>query len=562
MWRRGQVRGLAGVGRLRQWMARRPSSLRALGAPGRDDVSAAEQPWRSREMDLPMGDGGYALLARLSAGGMAELFLACRRGPAGIAHPVVVKRLRPEARRDPSIVRMFLREAWISARLQHPNVIRFHDFVFHEGRHHLVVEYVPGCDLAAAARAHFAEGRPFPLEAALEIGLGVLRALGHAHGLRDDAGSLVGLVHRDVSPQNVLLSLEGEIKLIDFGVAKMTATSGMEDAGPLGPAWPAGGAAPSSGAGTVKGKLGYVAPEQLRGQRIDARADLFAVGVILFELLTGRRLFHRKDDGATMRAVLSGEVPAIAPLRPACPALLEEAVRRALARDPEGRFETAADMEEVLAEVLVSLRSAPSGRDEPSSSERGLLAGQELAALVREVTSGRDRHRSMLARGCRRSAGLRCRQGSRPRGASRSGGGSRAAPASRSGEGSRAAPAIRSGEASRRTAERRPGDERDEATPRLRGLEGVASPPEDRSERGDLSDAMDAATPHWRDARPPRRFRLLSWLVIAAVTFAAGALAGRAIGATSAGSSSAQRPRGDSAETARSRAETHSAPRR
>ncbi len=113
----------------------------------------------------------------------------------------------------------------------------------------------------------------------------------------------------------------------------MTAMSSVEDAGPFGSPCSSGDAAPSSGAGTVKGKLGYVAPEQLRGQRVDARADLFAVGVILFELLTARRLFHRKDDGATMGAVLSGEVPAIAPLRPACPALLEEAIRRALARD-------------------------------------------------------------------------------------------------------------------------------------------------------------------------------------------------------------------------------------
>ncbi|WP_437738132.1 protein kinase domain-containing protein [Sorangium sp. So ce1335] len=525
-------------------------------------------------MDLPMGDGGYALLARLSAGGMAELFLACRRGSAGIAHPVVVKRLRPEARRDPSIVRMFLREAWISARLQHPNVIRFHDFVFHEGRHHLVVEYVPGCDLAAAARAYFAEGRPFPIEAALEIGLGVLRALGHAHGLRDDAGSLVGLVHRDVSPQNVLLSLEGEIKLIDFGVAKMTAMTGtgIEDAGPLGLAWCAGGAAPSSGAGTVKGKLGYVAPEQLHGQRIDARADLFAVGVILFELLTGRRLFHRKDDVATMHAVLSGEVPAIAPLRPACPALLEEAVRRALARDPEGRFETAAEMEEALAEVLASLRSAPGGRAEPSSSERGLLAGQELAALVRDVTSGRDRHRSMLVRGCRRSAGIRGRPGSRQPAASRPGEDSRQPAASRPGEDSRQ-PAARisgegsmplaariSGDAPRQSAERSSGGERGEATPRPRGLGGGA--PEDGSDRGDLVDARDAATPHWRDARPQRRVRLLPWLVIAAVTFAAGALAGRAIGATGAEPSRADRRRGEIAESARSGAESHSTPPR
>ncbi|CAN94107.1 Protein kinase [Sorangium cellulosum So ce56] len=470
--------------------------------PARSEGGAAGLPWRYREMDLPMGDGGYALLARLSAGGMAELFLACRRGPAGIAHPVVVKRLRPEARRDPSIVRMFLWEAWISARLQHPNVIRFHDFVVHEGRHHLVIEYVPGCDLAAAARALFAEGRPFPLEAAIEIGLGVLRALGHAHGLRDDGGKLVGLVHRDVSPQNVLLSLEGEIKLIDFGVAQMTGMSGTEEAGPFGSPCSSDDAAPSSGGGTVKGKLGYVAPEQLRGQRVDARADLFAVGVILFELLTARRLFHRKDDGATMGAVLSGEVPAIAPLRPACPALLEGAIRRALARDPEGRFETAAQMEEALAEVLASLRRAPSGGDEPSSSDRGLLAGQEIAALVREVASGRDRHRSLLVRGCRRAAGSRGRTGAR------------------------------------RIAAGRSGDDRGEVTPTLRGTDARASAPEEGSER---SEARSAVTPDWRDARPLRRARLLPWLVIAAVTFAAGALAGRAIGAFDGGAAPASR---------------------
>jgi eukaryotic-like serine/threonine-protein kinase len=330
-----------------------------------------------------MGEGGYALVARLSSGGMAELFLACRRGPAGIAQTVVVKRLRPEAQRDPSIVGMFLWEAWICARLQHPNVVRFHDFVFHEGRHHLVLEYVPGCDLAVAARSFFADGRTFAIEEVIEIGVGVLRALGHAHALRDDSGRHVGLVHRDVSPQNVLLSLQGEIKLIDFGVAKVARAPTMEARDSRSGSRRG---ERSAGVDLVRGKLGYVAPEQLRGQDVDARADLFAVGVILFELLTGRRLFHRQDDSATAHAVLSGEVPAITPLRPACPALLEEVVRRALAREPDGRFAHAADMEEALAEVLESLRATSSERGGGArSGERGVLAGQGLAALVSEV---------------------------------------------------------------------------------------------------------------------------------------------------------------------------------
>lgn len=373
------------------------------------------------DVDLPMGEGGYSLIGPLSAGGMAELFLACRCGPAGIAHPVVVKRLHPEARRDPSIVRMFLWEAWISARLHHPNVVRFHDFVIHEGRHHLVFEYVPGCDLAAAARSFFAEGRLFPIEEVIEIGVGMLRALGHAHALRDDRGRPMGLVHRDVSPQNVLLSLEGEIKLIDFGVAKLSSAAAMmeDEDGGSGPESGSQRGALSTGAGLVKGKLGYVAPEQLRGQEIDARADLFAVGVILFELLTGRRLFHRRDDSATVRAVLSGEVPAIAPLRPACPALLEEIVRRALAREPKARFADAAQMEEALAEVLASLRAAPSERRFTArSGERGVPAVEGLAALVREVAEGRERHRAVLSRCDRRRTGRPARAHSARRGGS------------------------------------------------------------------------------------------------------------------------------------------------
>lgn len=294
---------------------------------------------------------------------MAELFLGRRLGPGGIAHPVVIKRLRPEMERDPAMVRMFLREAWIMARLSHPNVVRFHDFLCHAGRHYLVMEHVPGCDLSAAARHQAALGRPFPILEAIAIGIGVLQALGHAHALRDDEGLPIGLVHRDVSPQNVLLSVEGEIKLTDFGVAKATAA----------------GAARDSGAGLVKGKLGYLAPEQLRGQPVDARTDLFGVGVILFELLAGRRLFQGSDEAAKVRAALAGEVPALLPLRPGCPALLEEVVRRALAREPAGRFESAARMADALADVQTSLRAEAGGR----------APGPTLGALVREVGAAR-----------------------------------------------------------------------------------------------------------------------------------------------------------------------------
>lgn len=324
-------------------MRRRGPAKRGARLPGR---FARPDP---RELRLPMGAGGYALAERIATGGMAELFLARREGPGGVAHPVVIKRLRPEMERDPAVVRMFLREAWISARLGHPNVVRFHDFVRHRGRHHLVLEHVPGCDLAAAARHLAAAGRPFPIPEAIGIALGLLRALGHAHALRDDDGCPLGLVHRDVSPQNVLLSREGEVKLADFGVA--TATAAPRD----------------SGAGLVKGKLGYLSPEQLRGGPVDARADLFGVGVILHELVAGRRLFHGDTEAEQLASALAGEVPALAPLRPECPALLEGIVRRALSRAPEDRFGSAAEMADALAEV---------GAAAPP---------QAIAALVREV---------------------------------------------------------------------------------------------------------------------------------------------------------------------------------
>ncbi|HVY48631.1 MAG TPA: protein kinase, partial [Minicystis sp.] len=191
---------------------------------------------------LPLGEGGYELGPKLASGGMAELFLAERVGPCGVRHPVVVKRLREEMLGDRTVVRMFVWEAWISSRLRHPHIVRFHDVVVVGGRHHLVLEYVEGCDLARLVKHVWRAGAQVPLLVAVDVAIAAARALDHAHRLRDDEGRSIGLVHRDVSPHNIVCSLAGEVKIIDFGVAKTTRVPR------------------DTGAGLIKGKLGYHAP--------------------------------------------------------------------------------------------------------------------------------------------------------------------------------------------------------------------------------------------------------------------------------------------------------------
>ncbi len=307
-----------------------------------------------------MGAGGYELVEQLGSGGMAEVFLARRRGLYAIEHTVVVKRLRDEFRGAPSVVKMFAWEAWISARLCHPNIVRFYDFVSHRGREHLVLEHVRGPDLATLGRTLTATKRVFPFRAVIEVGAGAARALAHAHALEDDEGVPIGLVHRDVSPQNILVSIEGEIKLIDFGVAKTTSAHVPRDTAP----------------GLVKGKLGYIAPEHLRGQPLDARGDVYALGVVLFEMLAGRPLFRRGADVEMIRQALELPIPSLAALRPDCPPALEAVVQRALAQDPRDRFESASAMEQALCAVGAELA------DEN--------AGPTLAELSREVYEAED----------------------------------------------------------------------------------------------------------------------------------------------------------------------------
>ena len=226
--------------------------------------------------------GKYVVRRKLAEGGMAEIYLAAALGPEGFEKDVVIKRVRPGLAGDPEFVRMFIAEARVASRLNHANLVHIFDFDKHEDTYYLAMEYVRGHSLWELRRRCQERGVAIPPMLVAQIGMEVARGLAYAHRLTDGGQSL-NLVHRDVTPHNVLLSFDGAVKLTDFGIAK------------------AGGHATTSG--MLKGKFAYMSPEQARGDALDARTDVFALGVTLWELLTGARLFEGDGDVAVLRAV-------------------------------------------------------------------------------------------------------------------------------------------------------------------------------------------------------------------------------------------------------------------
>jgi serine/threonine protein kinase len=276
--------------------------------------------------------GDYVIESKLSQGGMAEVFLA---HSSTHQRQVVVKSLFGD-RADAKMAAMMVEEARIAARLSHPNVVQVLDLVESEGRPFIVMEYLDGQNLRQLMHRAATTHRRLSPAAACRVVLDVLSALGYAHRRTDEEGAPLGLVHRDVSPANVLVTWSGHVKLIDFGVAKATrgADRGL------------------TRCGEIKGKVAYMSPEQIQRRPLDGRSDLFSMGIILWEALTLRRLFARKADFETLVAVMEGEVPAPSTFA-TLPVELDAICKKALSRDVGERYgsaeEMAADLEAVIA---------------------------------------------------------------------------------------------------------------------------------------------------------------------------------------------------------------------
>jgi serine/threonine-protein kinase len=295
--------------------------------------------------------GRYALFDKLAAGGMAVVHLGRLLGPVGFARTVAIKHLHPHFASSPEFVAMFLDEARLAARIRHPNVVATIDVVVDATEIFLVMDYVQGETLARLLRAALSRGSLLPPPLAVNIVLGLLAGLHAAHESTTEQGTPLGIVHRDVSPQNVMVGSDGVARVLDFGIAKAI------------------GRAQLTREGELKGKLSYMAPEQIRGGAIDRRVDVYAVGVVLWEALTLKRLFTGATDAERMYQVLQSTVAPPSTHAPDVPAALDAVILRALSSKPEDRYATALDM------ALALERTVP------------LLSAREVGAWVQDLAS-------------------------------------------------------------------------------------------------------------------------------------------------------------------------------
>lgn len=314
-----------------------------------------------------MGDR-YTITERLDQGGMAEVFRGVAESIQGFKKSVAIKRILPNLTQNEKFVSMFLDEAKLSLYLQHANIVQVFDIGQADQIYFLVMEYINGCNLKHLLERLKKRNRKIELAPAIYVMIECCKALNYAHNLENpENGEPLHIVHRDISPPNILLSKMGEIKLVDFGLAK--ANSQIESTDP----------------GVVKGKFSYLSPEAASGLEVDHRADIFAVGIILWEMFTGRRLFYGDTDYQTVELVRQARIPSAAALNPDIAPELEGIIRKALERDPNQRYQEAADLGDALSQFLFSHRMKVTARD--------------IASLVKDAAIEQERARSQKPKG-------------------------------------------------------------------------------------------------------------------------------------------------------------------
>jgi len=293
----------------------------------------------------PGSFGRYQLLEKIASGGMAEVYRARMSGEEGFAKIVAIKRILPHMADNDDFITMFIDEAKLAAQLTHNNIIHIYDLGKEDAYHYIAMEYVEGKDLRSILKQASEKGYPLPVELALFVASKIANALDYAHRRMGMDGKELNLVHRDVSPQNVLISFEGDIKLCDFGIAK-AATKVQQ-----------------TQAGALKGKLQYMSPEQAWGKKVDRRTDIFSLGVVLYEMLTGDRLFSGDTDLTILEQVRDARSEPPSVKNPDVPKKVDQIVLKALAKNPQDRYQNASEMERDINSVLYSFQPAPGPAD-------------------------------------------------------------------------------------------------------------------------------------------------------------------------------------------------------
>ncbi|WP_444881604.1 protein kinase domain-containing protein [Hyalangium versicolor] len=351
----GGASRLASIPNLPQFLARVPltdkpmEDVESLEARSRTQflfgsTNTAPEAGGAGNTDISGSHGGSKLqiIRRLGQGGMAEVFLAKQVGVKGFEKFLVMKKILQQFAENPEFVDMLFAEARANARLTHPNVVQTFDVGVTEGVAYILMEYVRGPDLKRLLNELRRKGLALPMEHALRIVAETAAGLHYAHSYVDPAGNAHPVVHRDVSPHNILVSLDGAIKLSDFGIAKVQGEDHTQ-------------------AGVLKGKISYISPEAAAGRSLDARNDVFALGVVLFELLTGQLPFRRDHDAATLNAIVREPAPVPSQLKPSIPQDVSDLILRALVKDPSRRTPSAAAMREEIEAVMAHhrLNSSP-----------------------------------------------------------------------------------------------------------------------------------------------------------------------------------------------------------